>query len=911
MARPHLWLIRLIGILVPAVLRDDWRREWEAELAHRERLLRRWDRLDWRSQGRLLYQTGAAFWDAVWLQPRRWEDEAIQDIRYSIRALWRAKTFALAAVLSLAIGVGANTAMFTVVNAVVLRPLPYPHADRLVFLGTSVSNVFAVPSYVDLRHASHGLEGLGAYETADLVVSGHDKPVQVQGQRISPEVVTLLGLDDGLRPLLGRMFAPEEFLPSAPRVLLISDRFWQRHFNRAPQAIGQSVLVDGQAHTVLGVTPARFTLFPDSDLLLPLVFTPAQLGDRAYRRLELLGRMSAGVDPAVTRQVLTAAMRGLEPGGSPPIDARLRPLRDVVVAHVDRTLLTLWAVAGLVLLIACVNFANLLLARSVNRQRELAVRAALGARPLRLIRLLLSESAALALMSALVGGWFAFGVVRAIALLDARVVPRLPEIEFDGGAIAFAVILAGVTAVVFGSLPAWQASRPRLTTCASDLAAPGTGFALWRHHRGKSALAIIQIAAALVLLIGAALLAKSHWMLERVSPGYEPARLLAIQFDLPGATYPSAAAIVGFADRLTTRLEHLPGIRYVSAASSLPLLPSRLSFRYLQLEDGAAGNATTADDLPIGFKPPPPPPAPPGRAAPPTVLAYQSVVGPAFFDAMAIPLRQGRVFTRRDDTRAIRVAIVNETMAKRAWPNQSPLDKRFRLRPVDGWMTVIGVSGDIRRFARDDQARPEFYTPLLQGGGQLVFDRPLSEQMRIVSQLSLAVRTSGAPEALIEQVRRELDAIDPTLAMARVSSMQGVIDDAVASRRFVLVAFVVFAGVALLLVGFGTYGVMSYLVERRTQEFGVRLALGASRRQVVWLAVSQGLALGAGGVVLGLAAAAGLSRALRTMLYRVDAMDGLTYATLGTALLLVVLTASYVPSRRALRADPMSALRRD
>lgn len=842
----------------------------------------------------------------------------IQDLRQGLRSIWAAKLFAAAAMISLAVGIGANTAIFAVVNAVILQPLPFPSPDRLAFVGTTATNLFSVPSFVGLQAAAHSLESLGAYETADFVLSGTGLPLQLRGQRISPEIVSLLGFDDRLRPAHGRMFAPGEFSSAGSRVLLMSDRLWQQRFNRDPAIVGSSVLLDGEPATVIGIIPARFTLFPDADLLLPLGFTPAQLMDRAYRRLELIGRLPANATAEAAQQQLSAALRtanGTSLTGE--IDVRLRPLRDVVVADADRTLFTLWAIAGIVLLIGCINFANLVLARTVNRRHEVAVRSALGARPVRIARLLLVESALLAIGGAVVGGALAFGIVRFVLMQQSRLLPRLAEIEFDGTAAGFAAVLALTTAFAFGSIPVWLAARPRPTHVLNDPGAAATGFSLWRHHAGKSVLTLVQIAATLMLLIGAALLAKSYWTIERKTPGYDASSLLAVQFELPSATYGTDRAIQRFAEDLTAKFKQLPGVRFVSAATSLPLLPGPLSFSYLTVEGQTMAASAAPDDLPMGFLPPPPPPPPPGGRLPDGrrpdsfVLAFQSKVGPEFLDAMAIPIQRGRGLTVRDDAMALPVAVVNETMSRRFWKDGDALGKRFR--PIGGapWVTIVGIVGDIRRFSRDDRPRPEFYVPLAQQAGGLRFDNPLSKEMRLVSRLSFAVRTSGPPELMTDLLRREVAAIDPTLAVARLSTMQGVLDEAVAPRRFVLASFVAFAAAALVLAACGTYGVMSYLVQRRTQEFGLRLALGATRRQVMWLALSQGVALAAGGVALGVSAAAAGSRAVQSRLFHVSDADVASYAALAAAMIVVVLIASYLPARRALRVDPMTALRRE
>jgi putative ABC transport system permease protein len=823
-----------------------------------------------------------------------------QDLRYAARALLHSKMFAFSALVSLAIGIGANTAMFAVVRAVVLEPLPYPAADRLVTVSTPATALFSAPAYLTLQREQRELDAIGAFETSAFVLAGDGPVVQVAGQRVSAEIVSMLGLDGSLRPVRGRSFQAAEFEPNGPPVALISDRLWRTRFNRDAGTIGRTLRVDGEPYTVIGITSPRFTLFPESDLLLPLSLTVAQRTDELYRRFELLGLLKpgAGSQPASTTIALT-------------------PLRDRVIVHADRTLFTLWGATGFVFVIGCLNFSNLLLARSVNRRHEMALRAALGARPIRLIRLVVAEAALLALAGGAVGIVLAYGGVHVLLTLEPNVVPRANEIEFDTSIAVFAEALGLLAGVLFGSLPAVKLASPRLNECLRD--AGGTrepGIARFRYQRGRGLLALTQIAATLSLLIGAGLLAKSFWRISQVTAGYEPARLIALQFELPASKYNDDSMLLAFARDLGARIRGLPGVKYAGATSNVPLLPGRVTFRNISIDGRTTPIPTVAGDVPIGLVAPPPPPPRPGSpmsafVTQPRLLVFQSQIDPDFLDAMGIPQIAGRRFGSTDDERADRVAIVNETMAKRLWPDGSALGHRIRSGPFDTWATIVGVVGDVRRFSRDDSVRPEVFVPLAQQVSQLKPDRPLSPQMRPAIGLSFAIRMEGAAELSAEGVRQALAPIDPNLAIARLSTMQSVLHEAVASRTFVLMAFVAFAGLALVLAAVGVYGLMSYLVRQRMREFGVRVALGAGRREVLWAAVSDGITLAAGGIGIGLMIAHVGSGVLRTWLHDVAPTDPPTYIALSLAMAAVVGAASYLPARQAARVNPIDTLRQE
>jgi putative ABC transport system permease protein len=941
--KPHLWLIKFIGIIVPRRFRADWRQEWEAELRYRETLLADWDKLDWRNKLTLLWHGLGAFADALFLQPRRMEDEMIQDLRYGVRMLLKSPAFTLAAILSLAIGIGANTALFSVVNAVLWSPLPYPGAERLVRVGEwNTAAEFAA-----LKRTQRVFEGLAAWSAGDFTITRRGAPAHLKGQRITPELLPLLGV----MPQAGRAFVAEEFQPGSDRVALISDRLWRGRFGADPQLIGQTVTLDEQPYTVVGVTPPRFDFFPSTDLLTPLAFTPEDLGQEHWYGIGFVARLRPGVTLEQAQQEVAVIARGF----AEERELRLQPLRELLVKDFRLTLLALWGVVSIVLLIACANVANLMLARASNRQKELAIRAAIGARRARLVRQLLTESVLVALAGGALGLLCAYLGVQALLAANPAIlpqlsesaamatIPRLGEVAINGWVMAFNLALKLLTGILFGLAPALQFSRPDVHHALKEGAAVSAkGFRFGLRRGTQSLLVVGEVALALALLVGAGLLIRSLWRLQQVEPGFRPDRLLTLLLEFPDFRYRNDAQVMSFATQLSERLAALPGVESVGMADSLPLSPVG-SFSTISIE-GKADLRAKPDDLPFGAVPPPPPPGPAGAFIGPS--SFHSRISPGYFSTMGIPLRQGREFGPHDIRRSLPVAIINEAMARRYWPGENALGKRLKSSGSEEWRTVVGVVGNVKRFVLEDQPAPEFYLPLLQSieeesgskpelsasagnkpnkagekdkpgkseeddGDSFIGVMSLTANPRLVSYISLMVSTRGRPEAMAEAVRQTVWSLDRDQPILQLGTMQARLAEVYAPRHFNLLLFGVFALVALLLAAVGLYGVLAYMVAQRTHEIGVRLALGAQHRDVLWLIVRHGLALTLSGVALGLVVALVLTRVLKNLLFEVSATDPATYAVIAILLVGIAFIASYIPARRATKVDPLVALRHE
>ena len=906
----HRRLIGVLAALLPRSLRDDWRREWEAELDHHEYELRTWRVVH--VERRLLVRSAGAIRDVVWLQRRRLEEEMVQDIRFGLRLLARSPGFAAAALLSLAIGIGASTAVFTLVNAALIRPLPYPDVDRLVAVRTDQSQHFSVPGFVDLAAHAHALDHLAAFETLTFVL-GDGRPEQVHGQLVSPEFPDLLGLSGPLRPIAGRAFTADDFMPGRDRVALLSHRLWTRRYGAATDIVGRTISIDATPTTVIGVLPPEFDFFATGELLQPLSLTGARLNERFYRSLEVVGRLKP---EATASQAAAQLAAGVEtaPGERAPA-MRLEFVRDLLVKDFKRTLLTMWAVAALVLLIGGCNFANLLSARTVSRAHELAVRTALGARPGRITRQLAAEAVILGALGGLAGVLFAVLGRDLLVAATSQHFLGASTVPFDWRVLTFVTVVSLTAGLVFGLLPTLGSTVTGVSEPGPLTGAVRSVRGLSRTpHRGVSTLfASAEVGLTLVLLIGASLLIKSMMQLERFEPGYSTAAM-TITFQLPSTTYPDDAAVARFVGRFGDALRASADVHSMGATSSLPLAESAFRFRALTIENGPEDPVGPPERLPLGFLAPPPPPGPPpGVAAPRFFQVFSAEVDPGFFEAMGIPLRSGRDFTTGDTSASQPVAIVNQAFADRYWPGVTALGKRIRMNPVDPWITVVAVAGNIRRFARDDEIRSELYRPFSQQGDRRRGDRrPGQTAARIfLTDVSFVVRTAAGPEQLRDRAQQALASIDPGLPIARFSTLQADLEEAVAPRRFLLRLFWTFGAAALVLAALGVYGVTAYLARRRTREMAVRAALGASPNSIARLLIRQGIIIALYGVAGGLGLSAVLSRLMNQFLYDVQPFDGGIYAGAGAMLAAVVLAASYVPARRAARVDPLQALKQE
>jgi putative ABC transport system permease protein len=809
-----------------------------------------------------------------------------RDLRFAVRGLCRSPGFTAVALLTLALGIGATSAIFSVVDGVLLRPLPYADPDRIVTALHGGRSPVAPANYLDWRAQSRAYDSTAAAQAwgpqREATLYGRGRPEALRGLRVTADLFQVLGV----APLHGRTFAPGEDQPGAPATVVLSHRLWQRRFAGDPAIVGQTLVLDGTAHTVVGVMPPGFA-FPlfwlkNAELWAPLDLS-ARAQDRSGESLRLFARLRPGVTRAEAQAETSAIWQRL--AARYPRDTRadvvIGSLHEKVVGNVQRPLLVLLAGVGFVLLIGCANVANLLLARSAARRREIAIRASLGAGRGRLLRQLLTESALLALLGGGLGAGLAAWGVQALVALGPRDLPRLDGITVDGPVLLFTLALSLLTGVVFGLAPAFQLTA---LDVQGTLRAGGRAATAGGGGDGMRGLLVVaEVALALVLLIGGGLMIRSFQRLAAIDPGFAPARVVA--FEVPARQARPPRTPDGVDERaaraearrrrfqqLMPRVLALPGVEAASAINHLPL----------------AGDIWGRSYTVVGAPQPPP-----GRQ--PT--AVYRVIAPGYLDTMGMTLLSGRDLTAHDGPGAPGVVVVNEALARATWPGQSALGKRINLE--DGGpdpREIVGVVADVRQREWAAAAQPEVFLPYLQNPS---------------STLTLVVRAAGDPVALAPAVQREIAALDGELPLARAQVMDDVISDAVGQPRFQLLLLNLFAGLALLLAAVGVYGVMAHAVSRRTQEMGIRLALGAPARRVLGLVVGQGMLLAAAGVALGLAAAFAATRLLRALLYEVSPTDPLTFIALPVVLLAVAALASYLPARRATRIDPMTALRAD
>jgi putative ABC transport system permease protein len=879
-----LWLIRLVGVIVPRRLRANWRREWEAELRHREELLAQWDRLDWRSKLDLLRRSTSAFWDALWLQPKRWEDEMIQDLRYGARMLLRHKGMTFIAVITLALGIGANTAIFSVVNGVLLSPLSYRDPQRLVMVwGTKpqyLVNAINSAEFVELRDQNQSFEHVAAFQPLTLNITQGGEPEVIGGTRASANLFTLLGVE----PKLGRTFHPEEDQPGANRVVILSHGLWQRRFGSDPKIVGQTIALNNEPYTVVGVAPPGFQfprkgdmpvewLYSDAiDFYTPLAFTPEQIA-RRRTSLAVIARLKPQFSIQQAHAEMTWFAERLKqqyPDAYRDKGMRVVELRQHVTGGVRLALLVLQVAVGFVLLIACANVANLLLVRAAARQKEMAIRAAMGAGRGRVIRQLLTESLLLAILSGALALLMSFWIVNLLRKTLPDNLPRADEIGIDGHVFGFMFLISLLAGALFGLVPALQSSRLNLSDTLKEGGRSHGGIS---SQRIRSALVVSEVALALALLIGAGLMVRSFVRLISVDPGIDTQNVLTMDIRLPRSKYDQPQR-TAFFQQLHERLRSLPGVQSVGAVYPLPL---------------------SGTDEGVGLSLEGLPPADPGHQR----IAGPRIVGGDYFNALQIQVKAGRVFTGGDGRDTPPVVVINEAMAREYWPNQNPVGKRVSFDSRDGrplWREIVGIVGDVRHLGLDRGLRPEIYIPFIQFGG------PPS---------TLVARANGAPRSLIAAIRKEVQAIDKDQPISNIHTLDELLDKSVAQRRFNLWSLGIFASVALALAAMGIYGVMSYLVAQRKHEIGVRMALGAQPRDVLKMVVGRGLRLVLVGLGVGLVGALALTRLLRNLLFEVSATDPLTFALIATLLLGVALLACYLPARRATKVDPLVALRQE
>jgi putative ABC transport system permease protein len=800
----------------------------------------------------------------------------LQDLTYAVRRLARAPGFTLAAVLTLALGIGANSAIFTVVNAVLLRPLPYPDSEQLVGVfhqmrGTSGLDNMSPPNFLDLRARTHTLADVAASSDEGMTLTGAGAPVRLRGSFVSASFFDVLGV----RPILGRSFRAEENEPGKASVVLLSHGLWVQRFGGDSNIIGKTVRLDGVAHTVVGVMPPTLAYPAERELWVPFAYDQSfRVDNRGAWFLDVIGRMKDGVSPDAAVRDIHDVAKSLEktyPKQNTDLDFAIAPLHGYVIEDTRASLLLLLGAVGFVLLIACANVANLTLARAAARESELAVRTALGASRWRLVRQLITESVLVSMIGAVAGLLVAAWGGDALAGLKPLGVPRLGEARMDGAVIAFTIGIALVTGLLVGAVPALQATGRAMAGALKD---GGRGALTGRRSaRILGTLVAGEIALAVALLAGAGLLVNSFYRVQQVDPGFRTTDALTFGLSLPDATYKTQQDRIQFFDRVLDELGRMPGVRSAGAVVGLPL--TKLGFTITFKVDGR-------------------PEAPEGHE--PTLQVR--VASPDYFRTMGLPLKRGRVFTSADVFTAPQVALLTESAVQKYFPSEDPIGRHIDLGwRIDGRRnggTVVGIVGDVKDAGLDEASQPEIYLPYDQVG---------------IETMTVVVRGDLPPRSYQRDVERVVSRLDPDLPLSNVKTLEDVVSASVAGRRFYMLLLTLFAVVAMALAAIGIFGVMSYAVAQQTREIGIRMALGADRDSVVRMVLRQASTVIAIGLVVGLAAAAATGRALAGLLFNLTPTDPMTLGIVAVILATVALLACYLPARRATRIDPIQALR--
>ena len=804
-----------------------------------------------------------------------------QDLRYGMRMLAKNPGFTVVAVLALALGIGANSAIFSVVNSILLNPLPYPNPERLVMVWEENTKAGyprdtpAAANYIDWRDQSQSFEGMAAMAEQNFNLTGTGDPEKIQGKRVSASLFTLLGVE----PRLGRSFLPEEDQPGGNRVVLLSHGLWQRRFGANEKIIGQQLTLNGESYTVVGVMPAHFR-FParEDELWVPIAFTQEEAANRGRHYLQVLARMKPGValeQAQAEMNTIATRLQQQYPNQNVDLGVAVTPLHEQLVGDIKPALLVLLGAVGFVLLIACANVANLLLARAAVRQKEITIRVALGASRLRLLRQFLTESVLLAALGGGVGLLLSLWGISLLKNFIPESISQVEVINIDGRVLLFTLGVSLLTGLIFGLAPALQASSFNLNETLKEGGRDSAAGS--RGNRVRALLVIAEVAVSLILLIGAGLLINSFLRLRNVDPGFRANNLLTMQVDLPAFKYPDHARRTAFYNELLGRLENVPGVKSAAVTTNLPL--------YRQ------GNS-------IGISVEGIPDPAPGQGKRPTIATR--VVSPHYFQTMGIALLQGRGFSEQDRVDSPSVAVINETMARRFWPDQDPTGRRITpgsptsTDPND-WLTIVGVVKDVRQFELVAEPKPQMYLSYTQAG--------------FFAPRDLVVSTDLDPISLAAAVRKTVWEVDRDQPVSNIRTMEEIVSESVARQRFSMMLLGIFAALALVLAAVGIYGVMSYSVAQRTREFGIRMALGARRSDVLKLTVGGGLKLVLIGVAIGLVASFILTRVMSSLLFGVSATDPLTFISISLVLVVVALLASLVPALRATRIDPMEALR--
>jgi putative ABC transport system permease protein len=799
----------------------------------------------------------------------------LQDVRFGLRMLAKNPGFSVVAVLTLALGIGANTAIFSLVNGVLLKPLPYEQPGQLVQVWEAPEPgkraTVSPGAFLDWKENNTVFESLSLRQDVAMNLTDDGEPESVNGLGMSASGLQILRA----RLLLGRIFTPDEDQPGKDKVVVLTQGFWQRRFGGDTNIVGRAIELAGESYTVIGILPQRFLPWDKAEFVVPTTIAPKDANERGADWLQVIGRLKPGVSVEhgqAEMNALAARLRPLYPVSRKDWGVTLVPLNEQVTGDIKPTLLVLLGAVGFVFLIACANVANLLLARASGRQGEIAIRIALGASRGRLVRQLLVESVLLSLLGAVLGLVMAFWGVSAIRHLTWVNLPRANDVSLDLRVLGFALVVSLLAALGFGIVPALQASHPNLSTTLKDA---GRSSGMDARNRVRSALVISEVALALVLLTGAGLLLNSFFRLSNVPAGINPEHALTMQVTLSDKKYPNRENRAAFFERVLERIGNLPGVEADGEIGNLPLAGNAAMTSFSVI--GRAGQPEEGYDTDFDFS------------------------TPGYFRAIGTPLVKGRLFDPRDKIGAPRVVIINQAFARAYFPNEDPVGQRIHLevftKKIDEGWEIVGVVGDVRQRALGLPPHPTIYRPtafsFFGGGGYLV------------------VRTAGAPSAMAESVRKAIREVDPSQPVAYVRTMEEVIATSLASRRFILTVLGGFAAAALLLAAIGLYGVIAYYVSLRTREIGIRMALGATRGHAIAVVLRQGMGLVGLGVLLGMAGSLALARVLGNMLYEIKPTDPLTLSAVSLLLIGVGLLACLLPARRAALVDPIVALRHE